>query len=516
MLTSGENLFKGNILNTSKVYAAGITSFNYSDFWVIDAAAGNGNWIALDLGISPQTMNVNGTYSGPVTVSMDYTMGSGNPEALPQMYFGHAYQPFVHAQDGPHVFNKWHRIYTTFYTDANTLLSSPHLGVGGIAGRIFIRNLKIERGNMTTYSVDVRETTQSINGVKAVSTVSVNNNGFISGYGLISQLVNGVVQSAFGVNADYFYVGTSTSNQKKPFMVLTSPQTIDGVTYPAGTWMDVALIANATIGTAHIADASITNAKIASLDAGKITAGTLDANRIGANTITAEKLTIGDTTNLWGNQYFDTKGVRPMSVGGRSQWNGGINQLKGNGVQMWGRDHVAPYSTRIPLKPGDTFVIEYTGGRNAGPANPLGVGLWIYDGSGNVGSSAHQFGLPTIIANLGSGWYRYRRTFQAWDNGSGLSAAYGCLYFQIEQGEYDSNPAYWTVGDVVVKKAMGGELIVNGAITADKISVNSLSAVSATIGLFKTAPSGRRVEISDNGIRIYGTQTFPLIEIGDF
>ena len=97
-----------------------------------------------------------------------------------------------------------------------------------------------------------------------------------------------------------------------------------------------------------------------------------------------------------------------------------------------------------------------------------------------------------------------------------MPAAFGCLYFQINQGEYESNPAYWTVGDVTVRRQMGGELIVNGAITAEKISVNSLSAVSATIGLFKTAPSGRRVEISDNGIRIYGTQTFPLVEIGDF
>lgn len=155
------------------------------------------------------------------------------------------------------------------------------------------------------------------------------------------------MQSAFGVNADYFYVGTANSNKKKPFMVLTSPQTIGGVTYPAGTWMDVALIANATIGTAHIQDASITNAKIKDLNADKITAGTLDANRIGANSITAEKLVIGDTTNLWGNQYFETN-VRPNQS--RTAWFGYTKELKGRGVQMWGRDHMAPYSTRIPLK----------------------------------------------------------------------------------------------------------------------------------------------------------------------
>ena len=93
-----------------------------------------------------------------------------------------------------------------------------------------------------------------------------------------------------------------------------------------------------------------------------------------------------------------------------------------------------------------------------------------------------KYDAPSIIADLGSGWCRYRRTFKVWDNGSGFPAAYGCLYFQIEQGEYDGNPAYWTVGDVVVRKAMGGELIVNGAITADKIQVDSLSAISANLG----------------------------------
>ena len=520
VFTSGENLFKGNILYVLKNHAPGISSFNYSDYWVIDANAGNGNWIVLDLGISPQTINNNGLYGGAVTVSMDYLMESGNPEALPAMYFGHGYQSFVHSQKGPHVLYKWYRIYTTFYTDPNTLLSNPHLGVGGIAGRICIRNLKIERGNMTTYSVDVRESTQTINGIKAISTVSVNNNGFISGYGLISQLVNGVVQSAFGVSADYFYVGTSASNQKKPFMVLTSPQTIGGVTYPAGTWMDVALIANATIGTAHIADASITNAKIASLDASKITTGTLDANRIAANSISAEKLVIGDTTNLWVNPYFSQSGPKLENWNGRTQWNGGINVFKASmGVQLWGRDHVAPYSTRIPLKAGETFVIEYIAGLNAGAYRALNVGLWVYDVNGSGGSAPFQHGSGTWIADLGAGWARYRRTFQVWDNGSGMPAAFGCLYFHIDQGEYEANPSYWTVGDVTVRRQMGGELIVNGAITADKINVNKLSAISGTMGTFTTykdpaQPTKARMVISGSVIEVFDDNNVRRVRLG--
>lgn len=116
----------------------------------------------------------------------------------------------------------------------------------------------------------------TLNGIQAEYSIKLDVNGMVSGIGLI----NTGSSSAISMNADMFYIGKAGAGGKKPFMVLTSPQTIGGVTYPAGTWIDVALIANATIGTAHIADASITNAKIKELDASKITTGILNANRI--------------------------------------------------------------------------------------------------------------------------------------------------------------------------------------------------------------------------------------------
>lgn len=297
VLTSGENLFKADILNVDKAYAPGVSGFNYTDYWVIDAASGNSNYISLSLGVSPQIINKNGLYQGAVTVSMDYMIESGSSEVLPSMYFGHGYQAFLHAQDGLHLHGKWYRIYTTFYTDANTLLSYPHFGVGHIAGRICIRNLKIERGSMTTYSADIKETTQSINGIEAIKTITIDNNGVMSGYGLISQLKNGQVTSAFGVNADTFYIGGPALN-KKPFLVTSYPQNIDGITYPPGTWINSAIIANATIGSAHIADAAITNAKISTLDAAKITAGIINADRIGAGSITVDKMNVNELSAI--------------------------------------------------------------------------------------------------------------------------------------------------------------------------------------------------------------------------
>lgn len=149
-----------------------------------------------------------------------------------------------------------------------------------------------------------------VDGLKASYVVKTDVNGLVSSYGLYND--NGV--GAFGVNADYFYVGkgTTATNGKKPFMVLTSPQTIGGVTYPAGTWIDVALIANATIGTAHIADASITNAKINSLDAAKITTGTLDAARIKVGAATQYEIGYDPITKA---RTFVAQPVTPYRVG---------------------------------------------------------------------------------------------------------------------------------------------------------------------------------------------------------
>lgn len=348
---------------------------------------------------------------------------------------------------------------------------------------------------------------EAVDGLKASYIIKTDVNGLVAGYGLY----NTGNTSAFGVNADYFYVGKSDAGGKKPFMVLNTSQTIGGVTYPAGTWIDVALIANATIGSAHIANASITDAHIVSLNASKITAGIIDAERIGANSISVEKLMVGDATNLWGNQHFNPNG--PLLSGNRTRIVTDMSELKGNGMQLWGRDHYASYSTKIPLKAGDTFVIEYIAGRNAGPDIPLNVGLWTYNINGNGGSAPWQFGPAEQIANLGNGWFRWRRIFVVTNHGHTLPVAYGVLYFMIEQAADEPNPAYWSVGDVTVRKGVGGELIVNGAITADKIQVGSLSAISANLGTIKVG-SANIADLAVNAAHI-ADAAITTAKIGD-
>lgn len=102
-------------------------------------------------------------------------------------------------------------------------------------------------------TTSIRNVERSVDGVKAIKAVTVDNNGVISGYGLVSELQNGRVTSQFGVNADNFFIG-NPRNGKKPFATYTQPTVINGVRIPAGTYINTAFIADASITMAKIAD----------------------------------------------------------------------------------------------------------------------------------------------------------------------------------------------------------------------------------------------------------------------
>lgn len=59
-----------------------------------------------------------------------------------------------------------------------------------------------------------------------------------------------------------------------------------------------------------------------------------------------------------------------------------------------------------------------------------------------------------------------------------------------------------------------GSKIVTGSIQAQQLAVSSLSAVSANIGLLRTATSGARTEIEDNQIRVYDSNGTLRVRMG--
>lgn len=109
-----------------------------------------------------------------------------------------------------------------------------------------------------------------------------------------------------------------------PFTVITTPQTIDGVLFQPGVYMDAAYLMNLTAVTARFGTAWIDDAMIANLSAAKITTGDLSADRMSANIVSAltgKFATLSALTSLLGTVTIDavgwlkTQGVTDSATG---------------------------------------------------------------------------------------------------------------------------------------------------------------------------------------------------------
>lgn len=142
--------------------------------------------------------------------------------------------------------------------------------------------------NGNTASIQTQQ--QSINGLYAQYFVKLDVNGRVSGFGLASSST----QSDFAIRADKFYIAppSGTGKGDSPFMVLTSSQTVNGTTVPAGTYIKSAFIQEGSIDSAKIANAAITNAKIGvgEITSAKIGLGEIKTANIDNAAITSAKI----------------------------------------------------------------------------------------------------------------------------------------------------------------------------------------------------------------------------------
>lgn len=115
-------------------------------------------------------------------------------------------------------------------------------------------------------------------------TVKIDLNGYVTGFGLASTAINGTPTSEFVVRVDRFSIASPGYSTIVPFVV-TGATSINGVSVPAGVYINDAFIRNGTITNAKIGNGAIDNAKIGSLSADKITAGSLDAAHISIDNV---------------------------------------------------------------------------------------------------------------------------------------------------------------------------------------------------------------------------------------
>jgi hypothetical protein len=126
----------------------------------------------------------------------------------------------------------------------------------------------------------------------------------VGGFGLTGTVGASGPTISFGVVANQFWVGApqgtpGVSADILPFVIQTTPTTLNGATIPAGVYMDAAYITNLTALIARFGTAWIDNAMIANLSAGKITTGAIQTG-----------------------EYIQSTGYVPGSAGFRINGNG--------------------------------------------------------------------------------------------------------------------------------------------------------------------------------------------------
>jgi hypothetical protein len=98
-------------------------------------------------------------------------------------------------------------------------------------------------------------------------------------------------------------------------------------------------------------------------------------------------------------------------------------------------------------------------------------------------------------------------------NNNGTSGTFAILadkFAIVTPGQNPTVPFEVSNGNVYVN----GQRITPGSIGADRINVTSLSALSATIGLLRTAATGARLELESNQIRVYDTNNVLRVRMG--
>jgi len=248
----------------------------------------------------------------------------------------------------------------------------------------------------------------------------------------------------------------------------------------AGVITTTELAANA-VTTGKIAAGTVTSNELAanSVIAGKIQAGAVNTAELAAGAVTAGKLAVVDTQNLalngdfvyqfeaWGrllgSPVFATATELP---GGRAVQLARVTSE--TSLSTFGNFNSATDAVKgIPVNTGEEFYIEAYS-RRVGATNPtLLISVIVVDSSGAVLSTAN----PINVSVTGTAYAKF--------SGNAVAGATGFAFLRIQNNTDNSS---LRVGAVKWYRRNAGELIVDGSITANKLNVVDLSAISADMG----------------------------------
>ena len=191
---------------------------------------------------------------------------------------------------------------------------------------------------------------------------------------------------------------------------------------------------------------------------------TIQGGWIATNTITADKIAIGDFTNIAAAiqpAYASQNGWSIETKDNINYLKFGTSDYSGPKIKNFGVDE---------LQINDEFYITFIGYSSA-TCKPTVYLRWVY--------TDHTFTDNVVSFTLTTSPSRYEGSLKITNGRSTTKTIKECTLFMAKGTE---SGVYWCMRDLVIRKKNKGNLIVDGAITADKLSVTSLSAISANLG----------------------------------
>ena len=244
----------------------------------------------------------------------------------------------------------------------------------------------------------------------------------------------------------------------------------------------------------------------------------INGGKIETDSITARSLQVGLMPNLFqGGDPFDT------SEPATAVWtvmSGAVAYVDSPSVNFNGKPVLymqrvsslidcgmySTYNRAFQVSPGEVLSVEIPTLGDAYAASGYTAQIYWYDAAGNP--------LAQYFTNLWSEQpiynsyvdYSTQVTVPA-----GAANAIVLLYLTSSQ----SSVYVLYFGKIKIARTAGTVNIKDGAITADKMTVTSLSAISAVIGVLRTATSGARLEVHSDKILVYDASGVVRVKIGN-
>ncbi len=318
-------------------------------------------------------------------------------------------------------------------------------------------------------------------------------------------------------------------------------------------------------GATLIQDGAITTNKVAAaaITGDKIVGNTITGDKIIANTITGDKIQAGSVS-----ANVLTSGIGSGNLAYNAAFTATYSSGSNNPADGWSS---SSYLIADPINisvnfagpswnpPGSNCLTVMQAGSSApgGYAEVGSVNMTVTEGvwhEFSVYSGAHRCNLDMFVywcdANgtpfANSGFIPAAKNYQEASGGTSLtgykrlfmiaqapagavtarlmlrksgtqtgtnSYAFWCQpYFGTATGPNQSQPSAWSPPGIGTQ--IHGGAIKTSTITADRLAVTSLSAITANIGLLRSATSGARFELSSNGLVVYDVNGVDRVTVG--